>query len=63
MRIAGTMTTKAGLAADHALLDEMTALAAKLESEAASSNYRFGASRAYDTIVQQRLVAIGEQPA
>ncbi len=62
VRIAGTMTTKAGLAADHALLDEMTALAAKLESEAASSNYRFGASRAYDTIVQQRLVAIGEQP-
>ena len=61
VRIAGTMTTKAGLAADHALLDEMTALAAKLESEAASSNYRFGASRAYDTIVQQRLVAIGEQ--
>lgn len=60
VRIAGTMTTKAGLAADHALLDEMTALAAKLESEAASSNYRFGASRAYDTIVQQRLLAIGE---
>ncbi|MFN3670894.1 MAG: DUF3422 family protein [Bosea sp. (in: a-proteobacteria)] len=60
VRIASTMTTKAGLAADHALLDEMTALAAKLESEAASSNYRFGASRAYDNIVQQRLVAIGE---
>jgi uncharacterized membrane-anchored protein len=39
----------------------MTALAARLESEAASSNYRFGASRAYDTIVQQRLLAIGEQ--
>lgn len=61
VQIAGTMTTKAGLAADHALLDEMTALAAKLESEAASANYRFGASRAYDTIVQQRLLAIGEQ--
>ena len=61
VRIAGTMTATNGLAADHALLDEMTALAARLESEAASSNYRFGASRAYDTIVQQRLLAIGEQ--
>jgi len=59
--IAGTMTQTDGLAADHALLDEMTALAARLESEAASSNYRFGASRAYDNIVQQRLLAIGEQ--
>ena len=62
VRIASTMTQTGGLAADNALLDEMTALAAKLESEAASSNYRFGASRAYDNIVQQRLVAIGEQP-
>lgn len=62
VRIASTMTATNGLAADNALLDEMTALAARLESEAASSNYRFGASRAYDTIVQQRLLAIGEQP-
>ncbi len=62
VRIVSTMTATNGLAADHALLDEMTALAARLESEAASSNYRFGASRAYDTIVQQRLLAIGEQP-
>ncbi len=61
VRIAGTMTQTDGLAADHALLDEMTALASRLEAEAASSNYRFGASRAYDNIVQQRLVAIGEQ--
>ena len=61
VRIASTMTQTDGLAADHALLDEMTALASKLEAEAATSNYRFGASRAYDNIVQQRLVAIGEQ--
>lgn len=61
VRIASSMTTTAGLAADNALLDEMTALAAGLESEAAASNYRFGASRAYDGIVQQRLLAIGEQ--
>lgn len=62
VRIAGTMTATEGLVADNALLDEMTALAAKLESEAASSNYRFGASRAYDNIVRQRLDAIGEEP-
>ncbi len=62
VRIASTMTATEGLVADNALLDEMTALAARLESEAASSNYRFGASRAYDNIMQQRLVAIGETP-
>ncbi|MBN9447560.1 MAG: DUF3422 domain-containing protein [Bosea sp.] len=62
VRIAGTMTQTDGLAADNALLDEMTALAAPMESEAASSNYRFGASRAYDNIVGQRLTAIGEAP-
>ncbi|HEV7335037.1 MAG TPA: DUF3422 domain-containing protein [Bosea sp. (in: a-proteobacteria)] len=60
VRIAGTMTQTDGLAADNALLDEMTALAAPMESEAASSNYRFGASRAYDNIVHQRLAAIDE---
>lgn len=62
VRIAGTMTQTDGLAADNALLDEMTAIAATMESEAASSNYRFGASRAYDNIVRQRLEAIGETP-
>lgn len=62
VRIASTMTATEGLAADNALLDEMTSLTARLESEAASSNYRFGASRAYDNIVQQRLLAIGETP-
>ncbi|WP_186419767.1 DUF3422 domain-containing protein [Bosea sp. CS1GBMeth4] len=62
VRIAGTMTQTDGLAADNALLDEMTAIAATMESEAASSNYRFGASRAYDGIVGQRLEAIAEEP-
>ena len=47
---------------DHRLLDELTALAATLEADAASSGYRFGASRAYDGIVQQRLAAIRETP-
>lgn len=45
-----------------ALLDELTGLAAELEADAASSLYRFGASRAYDRIVEERLEALGEAP-
>ena len=43
------------------LLDELTALAAELEAGAAASHFRFGASRAYNDIVQLRLAAIGER--
>lgn len=44
------------------LLDEITSLAADLEADAASSLYRFGASRAYDEIVNDRLDALSEEP-
>lgn len=44
------------------LLDEMIALAGDLEADAASSLYRFGASRAYDEIVDDRLTALEETP-
>jgi uncharacterized membrane-anchored protein len=44
------------------LLDDITALAADLEADAASSLYRFGASRAYDEIVDDRLDALAEEP-
>lgn len=43
------------------LLDELTTLAAELEAGAAASAFRFGATRAYNEIVQQRLEAVGEQ--
>ena len=43
------------------LLDELTALAAELEAGAAASLYRFGATRAYNEIVQLRLSTIGER--
>ncbi|MCC0028754.1 MAG: DUF3422 family protein [Brucellaceae bacterium] len=43
-----------------ALLADLAALAAELESQAASSGYRFGASRAYDGIVTERLSALRE---
>ena len=50
-----------GLSANHRLLDELTALAAELEARAAASLFRFGASRAYDELVQLRLQTIGER--
>jgi uncharacterized membrane-anchored protein len=42
------------------LLAELTDLAAELEADAAASLYRFGASRAYHGIVEERLEALGE---
>ncbi len=44
------------------LLADLTELAAELEADAASSLYRFGASRAYDGIVTERLGALEEEP-
>jgi len=46
---------------NHRLLDELTALAADLEAGAAASMFRFGASRAYNEIVQLRLQTVGER--
>jgi uncharacterized membrane-anchored protein len=46
---------------NHRLLDELTELAAELEAGAAASHFRFGASRAYNEIVQLRLQTIGER--
>jgi uncharacterized membrane-anchored protein len=43
------------------LLADLTELAAELEADAASSLYRFGASRAYDGIVTERLEALDEE--
>ncbi|MBY0298872.1 MAG: DUF3422 domain-containing protein [Methylobacterium sp.] len=50
-----------GFAANHALLDRLIALAAELESGAARSLFRFGATRAYDELIRLRMTAIGEQ--
>lgn len=43
-------------------LAQLTALAAELEAQAASSLFRFGASRAYYEIVTERLLALKETP-
>lgn len=48
--------------ANHRLLEELTALAAELEAGAAAASFRFGASRAYEEIVRERLAALGEEP-
>ena len=50
-----------GLEANQRLLDELTGLATELEAGAAASQFRFGASRAYDEIIQLRLRTIGER--
>lgn len=60
-RITQSMTQVRGPNADRGLLEEITSLAATLEQEATNSAHRFSATRAYDTMVQQRLEALGEQ--
>lgn len=50
-----------GLAANNKLLDALTTLASELEADAAASLFRFGATRAYEEIVGDRLQAIGER--
>lgn len=51
------------LTANRRLLDELTALAAEVEAGAAATGFRFGATRAYNDIVLQRLQTIGENKA
>lgn len=62
-RLAG-LTSEMRVATDRdsqALLAELSELAAELEADAAASLYRFGASRAYHGIVEERLAALGEE--
>jgi uncharacterized membrane-anchored protein len=55
------LRSASALADNRRLLDQLTALAAELEAGATGSLFRFGASRAYDEIVQTRLKIIGER--
>ncbi|MCB8838435.1 DUF3422 family protein [Aurantimonas sp. VKM B-3413] len=57
-----TQEMKGGTEDSRLLLQEITLAAAEVEASAASVLYRFGASRAYDEIVRERLVAVAEQP-
>lgn len=51
-----------GLEQDHALLAELSELAARTEQITASTTYRFGASRAYYTLVERRIAELHENP-
>lgn len=50
-------------ASDQELLDTLVSLAARVERAIAEHVYRFSATRAYDTLVGQRLAELREQPA
>jgi len=47
---------------DQVLLDTLVALAARVEKAMARHVYRFSATRAYDTLVGQRISELREQP-
>ena len=49
-------------ASEQELLDTLVALAAGIERATAEHDYRFAATRAYDTLVGQRLTELREQP-
>ena len=53
---------KGGEEDSRQLLQDITLAAAEVEATAARILYRFGASRAYDDIVRERLLAVSEQP-
>ena len=48
-------------ASDQELLDTLVALAARVERATAEHSYRFSATRAYDTLVGQRLTELREK--
>ncbi len=49
-------------ASEQELLDTLVSLAARVERATAEHAYRFSATRAYDTLVRQRLAELREQP-
>jgi uncharacterized membrane-anchored protein len=56
------MTGSEGIDDERALLGRLTRLAADIEALAARTSYRFGAARAYASLVDQRIVELKEQP-
>lgn len=55
------MREEAGFESSRDLLARLIYLAAGIEAESAAASYRFGATRAYWEIVQQRLLSIREE--
>jgi len=59
--IAGKMSDVSNDVKDGDLLDELSSLAAEIEEISARNSYRFGATKAYYAIVQQRLEELREE--
>ena len=59
--ISATLSNSAGYGDDTRDLARLTRLAADLEADVAATAYRFGATRAYDELVAQRLRASVEE--
>jgi uncharacterized membrane-anchored protein len=47
---------------EQELLDQLVSLAARVERAIAENSYRFAATRAYDTLVAQRIAELREKP-
>jgi uncharacterized membrane-anchored protein len=58
--IAARLDAKDG--SDQELLDDLVALAARVERATAEHGYRFSATRAYDAVVQERIAELRERP-
>jgi len=58
--LTGQINQTGDIKTNHVLLRRLSALAARMEAQAAEIGFRFGASRAYYDIVQARLRVIGE---
>jgi len=60
-RLTQNLSSIAGLEDERRLLDRLVALAAEAERIAAATTYRFGAGRAYYTLVQRRIEELREE--
>jgi uncharacterized membrane-anchored protein len=58
--IAARLDTKQG--SDQELLDDLVALAARVERATAEHGYRFSATRAYDAVLRERIAELRERP-
>jgi uncharacterized membrane-anchored protein len=58
--IAARLDTKQG--SDQELLDDLVALAARVERATAEHGYRFSATRAYDAVLRERISELRERP-
>ena len=61
LRLSREMTEAPSTAANHRILQELTALSAELETQLAATSFRFGATRAYAELARGRLDVIRER--